>query len=91
VGETEKLWKSAIKVLIICGFLIYFSLAREPIVLKTGNWGLEAQQCLIGGTIGAGSHVSEAEGGKSPLLISMMVSPLLSLSLNSISYATSEI
>jgi len=88
--ETEKLWKNLIGVLIIWGFLIYF-LAREPIVLNTGNSVLGAQQCLIGGIIEAGSHVSEAEGGKSPLLISTMLTPLLSLSPNSISYAPSEI
>ena len=46
--DTEKWWKSAIKMLIVCGFLIYFSLAREPILLKTGNSGFGAQQCLIG-------------------------------------------
>ena len=40
-------------------------------------------------TIGGGNHVSKAEGGKSLLLISTMVSPLLSLSPNSISFITS--
>lgn len=90
-GETEKLWKSAIKILIICGFLIYFSLAREPLTLKAGNSGLIAQQCLIGGVRGAGSHSSICEGGKFPLFVTMMVSPLLSLLPGSITYAASEI